>query len=248
MKITKCIIPLVSILLLTSCAYEKVKEHGNQTTTRDITVKDFSKIKISGKANIHFTQSGTTEVELKCDAADMDKITIQNYGNTLVIKQKDKKGFNLLDSSPDESVDVLITSPNLRGITINGSGNFYAKNDIDTDMMKMKITGSGNIHLDGIICNSTDMIITGSGNTNIKRLKCGAASTKITGSGDIDIENMQAGSGVFVITGSGELDINNAFINNAICKISGSGNIGISGNVKTLKKQVYGSGEINISK
>lgn len=238
---------LISILLLLSCANEKASTYENKATTRDIAVKDFSEINLSSSACIHFKQGDTTSVKLSCDAGDMDKIIIQNDGNTLVVRHKNKKGFNMFDFSPTGDINVFVTSPNLRSITISGSGDFEAENNIDTDRMKIRISGSGCVNLNEIICNSTDIIITGSGKTDIGQLKCGAATTKITGSGGIDIEKMQTGSGLFIITGSGEININNAFINDAKCKITGSGDISISGKVKALKKQVSGSGEISIN-
>lgn len=242
----KTIIALAALLSLTSCVCNKYSSDDGKKTIKDITVKPFSKINITSSANVYFVQGDTTSVRLKGGAKSIDNIIIKNSGDALVITRKTQKGINVFNMSSTGKVDIYITSPNLRGVKITGSGDFEAAGHIDTDKIDINITGSGDADLGHIICNSAALTVTGSGDIDIKELRCGSSKTNISGSGNIEFQDLQADDSRFNVSGSGDIDVKNARIKNGSCEVRGSGTISINGKVDNLQKHVFGSGGIHV--
>ena len=134
-----------------------------------------------------------------------------------------------------DDIEVYVTSPNIRGISIAGSGEFTSNNKIDTDRMFISVAGSGEVDIKDIICDKIQGEIAGSGEIDIKRITTQNAELSIAGSGDIDIENAKANN------------MSESLLDNVACEIAGSGDIELKGNIKHHTQEVAGSGSVNIN-
>ena len=79
-------LPVIALTLLSSA----VIAQGNSTSVKNVDVKPFSAIKVSGVFTLKLSQ-GSEGVKMEGDAALMSKIKVTNEGNTLVIKMDDHK-------------------------------------------------------------------------------------------------------------------------------------------------------------
>ena len=220
----KIIISFIALLTLCSCAIERDNKRTGKETTMAVNVKDFTELEIAGSFNVYFTQGNTTSVKVKGYEKYLKNVKITSDGKTLSIGIH--KSWKNLSYFYDD-IEVYVTSPNIRGISIAGSGEFTSNNKIDTDRMFISVAGSGEVDIKDIICDKIQGEIAGSGEIDIKRITTPNAELSIAGSGDIDIEN--------------------AVIDNVACEIAGSGDIELKGNIKHHTQEVAGSGSVNIN-
>lgn len=220
----KIIITFIALLTLCSCAIERDNKRTGKETTMAVNVKDFTELEIAGSFNVYFTQGNTTSVKVKGYEKYLKNVKITSDGKTLSIGIH--KSWKNLSYFYDD-IEVYVTSPNIRGISIAGSGEFTSNNKIDTDRMFISVAGSGEVDIKDIICDKIQGEIAGSGDINIKRITTANAELSVAGSGDIDIEN--------------------AVIDNVACEIAGSGDIELKGNIKHHTQEVAGSGSVNIN-
>lgn len=220
----KIIITFIALLTLCSCAIERDNKRTGKETTMAVNVKDFTELEIAGSFNVYFTQGNTTSVKVKGYEKYLKNVKITSDGKTLSIGIH--KSWKNLSYFYDD-IEVYVTSPNIRGISIAGSGEFKSSTKIDTDRMYISVAGSGEVDIQDIICDNLKGEIAGSGEIDIKRITTQNAELSIAGSGDIDIEN--------------------AVIDNVACEIAGSGDIELKGNIKHHTQEVAGSGSVNIN-
>ena len=75
------------------------------------------------------------------------------------------------------------------------------------------------------------------------------ASVKVFGSGDVEIKNLVAQRKADInLKGSGDVKIGFTKSGHVSCAIYGSGDVELKGRVKSLKKLVRGSGDIDTEK
>lgn len=215
----------IALLLAScSCAIERDNKQAGKKTTKTIVVNDFTEIQIAGGFNVYFTQANNTSVKIRGHEKALKNVNIVSDGKTLTIGTK--KSWKFL-SFYDSDIDVYVTSPNLRSVSIAGSGEFKSSTKIDTDRMYISVAGNGEVDIQDIICDNLKGEIAGSGEIDIKRITTQNAELSIAGSGDIDIEN--------------------AVIDNVACEIAGSGNIELKGNIRHHTQEIAGSGSVNIN-
>lgn len=229
MKIATIILAVAASMMSTACASEKVEKDRGPEKTISVNTADFNRISIAGSFSVHFTQGDTTSVKMRGREKDLDAIEIKTNGDELSIATKSQNNFKVFSfgRSSVGDVDIYITSPNLRGIAIAGSGDFTSNGKIDTDNMKISISGSGDVGMQDIICD--------------------AIYAEIAGSGDIGIKKISTAKAKLAIAGSGDIEMDNANIDNAESSIAGSGSIRLKGNIKSHHEDIAGSGSVKIN-
>lgn len=246
MNIRLLLLPLMAIALQ-ACKTENAVKNSENYVERNINVNEFTNISIEGSNNVYFIQGNKTSVKVSGNEEDIKRMKIYSKDNTLHIKEESKSiSLMSLLRNPRKDVNVYVTSPNIRGVSVLGSGNFSAKDGIDTDRLKLKITGSGDISINSIICNESSIGVVGSGSIEINSLTTAQSDMGIPGSGSISISNATIKNVTGSITGSGSIELNNANIGYAKSKITGSGSIDIQGKVDKHDESVTGSGSVNV--
>ncbi len=245
MKIKLLLLPILAFALQ-ACNIDKTVKNNDNYVNRNISVNDFTDICIES-SDVYFTQGAQTSVKITGNEEDIKQIKIYNKDNTLHI-EKVSKNLSLMSllRNPRNKINVFVTSPNLRGVHIMGSGNLCAEKGIDTDRMKIKITGSGYVEMKSIICDLSSIDIMGSGSINIDNITTAQSNMRIMGSGSINISKSAIKNVAGNISGSGSIELDNANIGYAKSEINGSGSIDIQGRVKKHDDKVNGQGSINI--
>ena len=127
----------------------------------------------------------------------------------------DEKDWFRVDHS--EKADIYVSSPDLISVVMRGAGDFEAKNLLDTDTL--------NIDFDRIVCDEAYLIVKGAGNLEVDKLTANRTKIAMLGVGNADVEFKNAG--------------------HVDCLLSGVGNIDLEGTVKSLSKNVRGTGNID---
>lgn len=248
-KNMKTVIFVLTLMAVTlqSCNVVNEKDKSDKEISKEIKVSDFTDISLDGSHNVYFIQGNQTSVKVSGTEDAINDMNIYTKSNTLYITQKSDKIYSFrIFRKNHQSVDVYVTSPNLRVVNILGSGYFCSNSNIDTDKMALNLIGSGGIKMKDIICDNSEINVSGSGTIEIEGLNTAKSNIGIPGSGSISIDNTNINNVTCGVTGSGTIELNNAKIEYAHSSIIGSGNIEIQGNVKEHNEDIVGSGSVNI--
>ena len=226
-------------------ASNKTKRKG-KSVTRTQQVGYFSSVEIVGSTDVHFVQGNSREARIVGARHLTELIDLEKSGNTLIIKMKNGKS-NFFHSGSDD-VTVYLSSPDLVGVTVRGSGDFEADSNIDTDNMKVSVIGSGDVDFKNIICDSFEAVTKGSGDIDAASIDCKDATLTAYGSGDIEASLKNTGKTTASVFGSGDIDLKLYNCDNVACYITGSGDIELKGNANSVHKLVKGSGDVDTSR
>jgi hypothetical protein len=224
-------------VILSSCDLilgRHIKGSGNIVTeTRNVSFAD--KIKLAGSYDVELVKGNAASVTVETDDNLMPYLITREEGDWLVIKSE-----RLINLDPTKKIKIIITTQNLRSISIAGSGNVFGRDKFSTaEKMEIKIAGSGDVNLDlnvpGIYSD-----IAGSGNIQLS----GETKTQeihIAGNGDYRCQNLKSENAIVHIAGSGDVRV---FADNKLeIHIAGSGNVYYQGNA-TIEQHIAGSGQI----
>ena len=196
----------------------------------------FSKIGLGMHANVYYEQKAEYGVKVVAKESVIEKITVEVSNNELKIHHK---GHGLTNTG---RIDIYISCPNIEGFKISGSGKIIADKPIESTDLEIKVSGSGDVHLNGLKADHAKFHISGSGNVIIEGDgNINGAEMHISGSGDVKAESIKIKELTGKISGSGN---GKFFVTEKLnAKISGSGDMYYRGK-PVVDVEVSGSGKI----
>lgn len=217
------------VVLLGSCNW-KVEKHfkgsnGPKVTKNIENVAPFERIRIDAPCNVYFTQGNTTKVEVVAsDSEVMEKFKVTVADGCLDIRMKGKGWSNW---KKKRSATIYVTAPDLIEVDMHGAGSFKVEGDLDTDTLRLRLKGAGDMDFPNIICDRIEAHLEGVGNMDFDQLQTQQAEISLRGVGNIDAHFVKSGS--------------------VRCALQGVGDIDLTGEVKSLEKKVQGTGKIDVS-
>lgn len=215
MQLNKWLTGLCSLFLLCS-GCTKTVTGGGPTATEMRQVAGFTKVKINGSGNVEIVPSNTQQV------------IISGYTNLLeiyeskVVNGELQLGFESRKNIRNDNIKIRIEIPDLRGVTINGSGDVLVNGFLQGTDLHSLINGSGRIRVLSAAYNNMTYHINGSGDIFAAAIPSKNAEANISGSGFIELNCTQ------------QLKI----------RISGSGTVDYYGNPPTTDIAISGSGVV----
>jgi len=206
--------------------------------TRTVDVGDFTKLSLGIPANLYIKQGSGTKVEIECDDDLFDDIEIELRGDRLSISKDCNWGWSKGWRKSD--VTIYVTMDEIEALSVSGSGYMESKGTLNTDEVRLSVSGSGDMELN-LEGEEIDMRISGSGSIRLDG-SADEAEASISGSGKVKAEDMTvrifeakiSGSGSCYITATDEVEAN----------ISGSGSVYYAGEPKRVISNASGSGKI----
>lgn len=178
----------------------------------------FDGISLSIAAKVYIVQDSECRLDIQADDDDLDKIETIIKNGKLQIKSKS------WTANFKGKVIIHITMPELKDLSVSGSGSIIADSGFDCHELDMSVTGSGSIKMNKLTVQTVEALITGSGNIKLDGEKTAEALTlTITGSGSYSAEEMQVNEAMVRITGSGSAKIH--VMENLETNITGSGSV-----------------------
>ncbi|MEM9919091.1 MAG: head GIN domain-containing protein [Bacteroidota bacterium] len=203
-----------------------------EVVTDEISIGDFTGIKLRIGADVYIRQGSPQKVEIEAQ---------QNIINQLD-RDIDNDNWEIeFDGCVKNHRDirVFVTLPEIKNISIEGSGSVFSENTLDADQLVLRISGSGDMDL-AVDADELDTKISGSGDIKIEG-KSNEFDLRINGSGDFRAFNMDAERGDIRITGSGNAEVT---VENVLdVNITGSGDVRYRGN-PTINEKITGSGDL----
>lgn len=204
-------------------------------------VEKFDQISLRIDASLFYEQGNKQKIEIKASEQTLEKIITEVKDGKLIIRLKlEDRWFNRKKIGP---VIIKITSPDITGLSIAGSGDIIAENAIYSDIMHLNITGSGDIKLSELNCEKLEAVINGSGNIILSgKEKAMNTDISINGSGDFKAKQFKTYYAKIWIAGSGDCSL---YVRKHIeAKIVGSGDIKYKGN-PSVDATLTGSGTVS---
>ena len=212
-------------------------------------VGKFISVKVEGSPTVKFVQGNKHEVIVQGTKEYVDKIKTVVEGNKLVVGLKSNISFNIFKNRSDwKNLVIYVTSPDLVGVELAGSGDFICKGPIDTDRLDIQVNGSGDVDFEGnVICDDLMVELNGSGDVDFKNVDAITSSLKLIGSGDIDVKQKNVERTKIQLIGSGDIKVGLDKCRDVESSIAGSGDVTLKGNITgRLDKSKAGSGDYNI--
>jgi hypothetical protein len=227
------ILTIIFAALLPSC--RKVDGTG-PVVTEFRNVSGFTEIKSEISADIIITPATAYSVKIDAQQNITDVIeTVLNDG-ILTIRVKSNTLIK-----PDSRVKIYISSPDIQGLIINGSGNMLVTDALISSHLYLKISGSGNINIPKLSGQSIDANISGSGEANINDGSIHEELIDISGSGSMNMSNLATSNSDIKIAGSGDAHVK--VVDYLKVRITGSGSVYYKG-TPTIDVSITGSGKL----
>lgn len=235
----------------TACSQQHTYSSGNlfggktikaskTLVTKSIKVENFEKISLAGGQDVIYKQKqGAPSLEIYTSDNIVDLLDIYVKDNTLVLGFK--KGVNV----SYDKLEIRVTSPNLKGAAVAGSGDFTFANGLKSqDDLSLSVAGSGDIKGGNLSCNNMKVSIAGSGDINTESIVCNSLKTSVAGSGDMNIKAITASNVEASIAGSGTIVLSGKS-QDASYSIAGSGDLFADKlEAKNVNSSISGSGDI----
>ena len=238
------------VLSLVSCRHEqKVLEvFDEEAVTEKRKLTGFEEVEVLGSPTVYYVQADSFSVVVKGPKGLVENILTEVDGTTLKVRNRGKMGiFNIRVDDMDAS--VFVTSPDIVGIRLSGSGDFISERPIDSDKIDILLRGSGDISIDNLICDDCTTSVVGSGDATVRRLEARRVSASLVGSGNVSLGLWKVDDTNLQVTGSGDIDVAfNEGCQAAECELRGSGDITLKGHVAHFTKHKTGSGDIDTDK
>ena len=201
---------------------KSISYDGCKVTKQLKSLPYFNKIVLDGALDVEFSQASRGGVAIKGRKSIVDNVKAKVKNQTLYLSLDEKDWFRV-DRS--EKADIYVSSPDLISVVMRGAGDFETKNLLDTDTLNVELNGAGNIDFDRIVCDEAYLVVKGAGNLEVDKLTANRTKIAMLGVGNADVEFKNAG--------------------HVDCLLSGVGNIDLEGTVKSLSKNVRGTGNID---
>lgn len=226
-------IVVVALCSLTSC--EKVVGDG-PVVTETRSVREFTELEFGVPGELEFIESQQQQIVIEAQRNIADVIETYVSGNELRIKVKDNKRIRTSDP-----VRIIVQAPNVHSFAVSGSGSMTINNMQPTDMMRLKLSGSGKIVGQKLESESLEARISGSGSIEVLAGSVDHEDVNISGSGSVNLVDVMAKKASTQTSGSGNIRLNVS--DELDVKISGSGDVFYKGN-PVVNVHVSGSGRL----
>jgi hypothetical protein len=203
-------------------------------------VDPFTEISLRIDAKVHLEQGAKQNLEIVAKSSTLDEIVTEVKDGKLIIRFPNKDYF-WKTFQPGE-VTIYITTPEINGLGISGSGDIIAENDIKTKILDLGVSGSGNIKLSELSAERVKSTISGSGDIVLAgKTAAQDLSVVLSGSGNFKGLDFSADDVSIKIAGSGNVDVQAN--NNLYVRLAGSGNITYKGK-PMIDQSIAGSGKV----
>lgn len=217
---------MMALVALTSCRGFKAHFHTDEPLMQQHrNLKGFERIEQLGSIDVKYAQADSFSVVVEATGKMMDCVQTRVEGNKLIVNMKGNSSLFNVDWNDTREVTVYVTSPDFLGIELRGSGDFDCERLLDTDTLGIALKGSGDIKFGSIVCDQANVSLVGSGDVEVGRLTAQRAAADLIGSGDIQLNLDRCGR--------------------VEARLKGSGDITLRGNVRNIRRQVIGSGDID---
>jgi len=208
---------------------------GQEKETREL--RGFDRVGFGLAGNLTIEIGPQYNVVIEGNIRDIEEVETELSGDRLLIKQRSWR-YRFRDR-----VNVYITMPEIKGLSVSGSGKAEIIDDIrNGDVLILRVSGSGKLITAGIHADEFECSISGSGDVIIgSGGEADNGEISISGSGGYSVEDFELDLLTVRVSGSGSCYCKAG--DSLEASISGSGNVTYRGNPR-IDARVSGSGKV----
>ncbi len=208
---------------------------GEPIGTSDTNPGEFEGVTLAGPDNVVFTTADDYAIRAEGDADDIEELRYKISNGQIRIGRR--KGGSSWRSG--DKVTVYVSAPSLKLAKLAGSGDMEL-DAITGDDTELSIAGSGDIKAANVDAKSLESKIAGSGSISLAG-KVESIDISIAGSGDIEGKDLTADEVDISVAGSGDVELSSD--GKVEAKVMGSGDVRIHGDAE-CNSRAMGSGNI----
>ena len=215
---------LVVSLTLGGCGRSQAEQGPEETRT--FPLRDFDQVTLSGADDVNVIYGRDFAVAATGAPDALDRLDIRTEGATLIVAQKEDKGWKIGWDTKSASALVTVTLPMIRAATLSGAGDLNVSSATPEDAFAARLSGSGDMTVANSRAKAVDLTLTGAGSMKLR----GVADTvkaQLTGSGSIDAVALTAREVTVGLTGAGNISASASEL--ATGTLSGVGNVDVVG-------------------
>jgi hypothetical protein len=230
---TKFAVPFILIVFILS----GIRAMADEQTRK---VDPFTSISLRISANVHLKQGERQDLKIEAKSSTLEEILTEVKDGELIIRFPNKDYF--WNSFQPGEITIYLTTPEIYGLAVSGSGNIVADQEIRTERLDLALSGSGSIKLYDLVAGQVKSSISGSGNISLAgNTPARDLSATISGSGNVKAINYSADDVTVHVSGSGNVSI--GANKNLNVRVSGSGNVNYKGD-PMIDSAISGSGKV----
>ena len=213
-----------------------------QAATQNYGLSGFNRMRVSGPFDVHVHVGGASSAHATGPKEALDRLSIENNNGTLVIKSL-PGGWGGWPTGPHGNVVIEVSTPELRGIAITGSGDTIVDR-VRGDSLDLALSGSGSLAIGAIDVTALTAMMTGSGDMSLAG-RTRTATATLTGSGDLKASGLVTDDAQTKLVGSGDLSLGARHVVKVL--LAGSGDVTIDGPAACSVTRT-GSGDVRCAK
>ena len=200
----------------------------------------FTEVSLRISADVHISQGNEQAVEVKGKESTLEKLIIEVKDRKLIIRYSTDSFFN--NKWNPGPVEIYITIPQIDGLAVSGSGSILADDKIESRIIDLTVSGSGDIRIKNLKAEKVSSLLSGSGSLYIGGQETTSEfKTTLSGSGNVKAGSFSANNVNIKIGGSGSCWVTASKM--LVVRIVGSGSVFYHGN-PAVDSNILGSGQI----
>jgi len=220
-------------VLFSGCIQPGCIQGSGNYTTENRTVDDFGSISFSSAGEVYLSQ-GPKHLRIEAEDNIIAGLMTDVSGGILTIRH------TAACINPHKPVKIYVSTQHIEGLDISGSGSITGLSLIESDTLRIDISGSGDMNLD-VDCEDLSTNISGSGSSVLKG-RATNNSVDISGSGAVHSYDLETNRSTVRISGSGTAEVN---VHDELnTNLSGSGSVSYKGRPRMTSQEISGSGSV----
>lgn len=251
---------LLLMLIMASCTIKPLDKENLEFETKEYNnLKAFDVINVEGNVDIKviYTPGDTTMVKVKAPKDIMECLAINSKDGILYISNTDcgcanEEGLHIDDRkitfkgvSDDIKVEIYVTAPQIRALTLLNTSSFVCKEKMEADKLILNVIGTCDLDIAEVSVDDLKMCISGTASANIKELKAITTSYKIQGVAAVNIKEKDVAKTKLQVEGTASVDMDFDNCDEATVNVQGVSNIKLTGTLNKLNSTSEGLGQIN---
>ncbi|HSG99214.1 MAG TPA: head GIN domain-containing protein [candidate division Zixibacteria bacterium] len=217
------------------------KRYAGDVITENRDASDFDAIVIKGIADVDVTQGDNFAVEVRAPQDLIEYVVTKVRGGVLYVGFDDDEFdfFDHIDIS-DEELNISVTLPALKEITVKGIGS-VTMDRFTGDELEIELSGVGDVNIKEFIGRAMTIELDGVGNLEIGG-EVDELDVDLNGIGDADLRDLKAKRVIADVDGMGDLEV---FASESIeAHASGFGDVIYYGNPDKVRRRAKGFGDV----
>lgn len=235
LHVASILFAVLSITLFTSCKRNIVKGKG-EISVHEQQVESFDAVRIDIMSNVEIMveEGSTHSFKIKTHDNIIDHIKTEVQNGRLRIFTRDV----ILEKS---DITLIITTPELKGLDLNGAPDALVKGVIKGEQFDLDIAGASEVVIEDVEVQKFNADMSGASELKIDRGATDYFVIDVAGSAEIDAVKMKCARAKVDVSGAGEISL--YVTDNLDVDITGAGNVDYKGKPEIISN-ITGAGDL----